>query len=301
MLAWFLPPVLGVVKGTFYSHPVHHSLGGVLAGFVKRSLGDCLEDFSMVMLTPLLLLLLIVPPGRISPRVRRIVLYGFALAFGAPALFEAVGHFAFYYSYLRWVPAVLVLFAAASDLWARNESGPPRWLAFGFGLTLAAAVAVGLPLRLGLALACGRLVPRTEIQNLLRSRITPQDTAFSEYLPFFEVKQIAPVVYDLYSSPALSSTGVPGLDLTTKTKQAVSVMVIRPEERERLGAFFGGQWQPVGGPFGDTQDFGFLTRIPIVGRRFVSYSLQPQNERYQLQVFRRAAAQPPDTRDRDGK
>ena len=70
------------------------------------------------------------------------------------------------------------------------------------------------------------------------------------------------------------------------------MLVIRPQDSTLLTNFFGSQWQSVSGPFGDTQEFSQLARFPLIGRRFASYAAQPQNERYQLQVFRRAVNAP---------
>ena len=287
VLRWFLPPILGVMKGTFYGPAARHSVAGAFIAHLHRTLTSYCEDFSTVLLTPALLLLVTVWRPRLSLAVRKTVGYGLLLAFGAPALFEAVGHFAFYYSYLRYAPAVLVLFAAASDLSAAGGVGPPRGFAPVLAVTLVGAVAVGLPLRLGISVACSHLMPRATIQRTLAAQLAPTDTAFSEYLPFFEVKQLAPVVYHLYSSSVLCPTGLPGADLSGEAKRAVSVLIIRPGQKERLSVFFAGQWAPVTEPFGDTQDFNALVRLPLIGRRFASYAFQPQTERYQVQVFRR--------------
>jgi len=64
-------------------------------------------------------------------------------------------------------------------------------------------------------------------------------------------------------------------------------MVIRPEKLSLMTEFFGGEWQEVSGVFGDNQDFSKLSALPIIGPKFASYATQPQNIRYQMQIFRR--------------
>lgn len=292
MLGWFLPPVLGVMKGTFYWHPARHSIGRIAADYLHRVLVNYGADFSTI--PPALALWLLILPMRkhLDLGVRKLVFFGLVLVFATPALFEAIGHFAFYYSYLLYAPVLIVILAAWSRLGPPHPNGAARWCKPALAASLAAAMAVGLPLRLGLVLSCSRLVPRADIQRFIGAYVSPQDTAFSDYLPFFEVKQIAPVVYHLYSSAALTPTGLPGLDLAPELRQAVSVIIVRPQSKESVSGFFGGQWHAVSEPFGDTQDFSRVTRIPLVGRRFASYPTQPQNERFQLQVFRRIGASP---------
>ena len=80
---------------------------------------------------------------------------------------------------------------------------------------------------------------------------------------------------------------MPGYDLSTRDKGAVSVLIIRPEQKERICNYFGGRWKALTVPFGEMQDFSPLTSLPILGRRFASQAAQPQMARFQVQVFRR--------------
>jgi len=69
----------------------------------------------------------------------------------------------------------------------------------------------------------------------------------------------------------------------------MTVLVIRSTDAESLTKYFGGQWQPLTPPFGDSQDYSKVTSWPMVGRRLASYANQRQTERYQVQIFRRVA------------
>jgi hypothetical protein len=125
------------------------------------------------------------------------------------------------------------------------------------------------------------------VQKIIAAHIRPEDVVFSDYDYFFEVKHVAPSVYDRFCSPLLCPTVVPGRDLSPEQKRSVSVLVIRPNEKDMLTDYFGGKWNPESPPFGDTVDPGRLGRLRWVGPRFVHYLNQRQNERYQLQIFRR--------------
>lgn len=124
---------------------------------------------------------------------------------------------------------------------------------------------------------------------MLRSNINEHDVVLSDHATFFESRQIATVVYDRNYSGTTGNNWVSGgHEFTTEEKGAMTVLVIRGQDATLMTNYFGGNWEPVGPPFGDTQDFSVLGRLPAVGSRFASYSLQPQNERYQLQIFKRA-------------
>ena len=289
VLAHFLPPVLGVMQNTYYAHP-HQSMISKLAMFARQTVIGHLGDFSMAALTPLLVLLATVARKRLTMSMRRLVLYGVVLVFGEHAVFLMVGHFDLYYSYLLFVPTSLFLFAAYSELAAAESAGVCRWIKPAFAVSVAAAVLVGLPMRFGLLAATSKLVPRTEIQGIVASQISSHDVVFSDYATFFEVKQVARTVYYPYCSSVLCPTGVPGRDLSPEEKRSVSVLVIRPADKDRLCAYFGGDWKATSAPFGECQDFSALSRLPVVGERLVHYASQPQNERFQLQVFRRLSS-----------
>lgn len=282
MLRYFLPFVVSIMSGSLSPPSRVRSASATAAELLGFA-----ADFSLLVLIPLLVLLVTAARKRLPPATRKLVLCALVLVFGLPILFQVVGHMRFYYSYLLYVPASLALFAAYSELAAAGAGGVGRWVKPVFAVTVAGAILTGLPLRLGLAMTFSKLVSRAEIQRILASQISSKDVAFSEYLTFFEVKQLAPLVYHFFSSPVLWPTGVPGFDLTAANKRAVSVLVIRPEHKDLLCAYFGGDWKAVTAPFGDTQDWSALTGLPVVGSRFAQHAARWQVERYQVQVFRR--------------
>jgi hypothetical protein len=93
----------------------------------------------------------------------------------------------------------------------------------------------------------------------------------------------------LYSATLLYQRIPGGREFTAEEKKSISVLIIRPERKEFMTNFFGGNWIVVAEPFGDTQDYSKLAGIPLAGSRFTHYATQPQSERYSLQILRRVS------------
>jgi hypothetical protein len=297
VLQYFLLLTIGIL-GKHYAHKTELTLAAKIWKVASNTLLCYEEDFTVLLLTIGLILVLVPAWKRLASATRSLVLYCAILVFGTPALFNLVGHYAFYYSYARVVPATLAFFAVWSSL-LRPPSVPDASKAAGssfarlnwFCLTiLALALAVGLPLRLAMTAMTAKIADRREVQALLRAHIHPEDVVCSDYAYFFEVKRTARRVYDRFCSPALLWTFIPGRDLTPEQKNSVSVLVIRPNEKDFVTAYFGGQWTAESEPFGDSFEPGFLGRLPVLGNRIVHYLNQRQTERYPLQIFRKQGA-----------
>ena len=239
-----------------------------------------------------LVILLAVSWKRLSGGTRRLAIYCVLLAALVAPLFTFAGHFAFYYSYMQFVPLSVALLTVYSELASADVNLRPA-LRGVFATTLIAAIAVGLPLQLALTASTANVAPREDIQRIVRGAIRPDDVVFSDYAYFFEVKRAARAVYDRFCAPALLLSVVPGgRDLTAAQKQSVSVLVIRPAEKEMITGYFGGHWDAVSAPFGDTFEPGFLRRLPLVGNRIIRHLSHWQTERCQFQVFRRLLDSP---------
>jgi len=290
VLSGFHLSVIGLI-GKNYAHSRDSSVAAAFLRMILRTPVNYLSDFSTLALNLGLVILLATGWKRLSSAARRLALYCLLLVLAVPFLFNLVGHYAFYYSYLRFAPATLGLFGVYSAL---VPAGAPvrTGLRFVFFTAVAVAGLVGLPLRLAFTFTFVDPCPRSEIRRIVSSRIHPADVVFSDYASFFEIKEVARLVYDPYFSSTLVPRNVPGLDFTDEEKRAISVLVIRPEQLERLAGFFGGKWSAVSDRFGETQDVGRMARVPIIGSRLAHYAAQPQNERYQLQIFRRSRTSP---------
>ena len=270
--------------------------------FVHTVVVNYFADFSAAVIMMGLALLLALYGKRLAPATRRFAVFSLALFFGVPALFTLVGHYGFYYSYMVFGPALLALLAACAELGVFSpgteiqQNADPRTRrprsyavasAIGFGALFGAA-ALGLPMRLAVAFSTSKLAPRSELQRIVSSQIRSDDVVMTDYRGFFEAKQVARNVYDPWSSYGLMSAARPGHEFSVEEKAKFTALIIPTQEKVAYFDFFGGQWSATCEPFGDTQDFNRLTRLPIIGRRFASYAAQPQVARRQLQVFRRS-------------
>jgi hypothetical protein len=291
-LANFLPQIVGMM-GKRYAHATQISIGVKFQRVVRDVLISYIDDFSTDALLIGLAVLLLLGWKQLSQRARSLSLFCLALVFGAPLLFDILGHWAFYYSYMRFVPASLALFAVVCELagaeHARSTPRTPLLKPVCVG-TVLAAMGVGLPMRLALSLTCTHLASREELLQMIRSQIRSNDVVVSDQAPFFEVKQVAREVYaPSYSAMLFGMHVAGGHEFSAEERRSISVLVLRPERAELWTNYFGGRWQAVSRPFGDTQDFSRLSRLPVIGSRLAHYAAQPQTERYQVQILRRVA------------
>jgi len=174
VLSYFLPIVIGFM-GKHYAHSAHITISAKLFRVLRTTLSCYFEDFTTVLLIFGIIATLAIARSKLSTSTRSLMHYCLIIIFAVPAVFNVVGHYAFYYSYMLFIPALLAPFAGYSEL-ATLPSPESRFslnlLIFGF---IVAAIAVGLPLRIALALSCGKLVSRTEIQRIVHSHINRHD------------------------------------------------------------------------------------------------------------------------------
>lgn len=285
----FLIPIVTGMSGKHYAHGQHLSPVGALLKIAKQTLFAYPDDFSTVFLVGALLCTLPFAWRILDPARRRWVVVSVLLVAAVPAVFNVVGHYAFYYSYMLFVPAALSAAVVASAVF---ESGAAtgwwtRWiLAGGF----AAAILVGLPLRLGLTAVFARFESTPRLREIVATQLRADDVVFSDYLVFFEVKRVVRRVYDPWSSAETMPFHIPGRSFTPEEKARVSALVIRPGQLAQWAGIFGGNWVPVGPEFGDQNDRDAMLRVPVLGAWLARHFSQPQTDRYPVQIFRRAEA-----------
>ena len=78
-------------------------------------------------------------------------------------------------------------------------------------------------------------------------------------------------------------------EFSTEERGQINVMIIPAAESDRMRDYFGGKWEAVSEPFGDTFNLGDATKIPLIGGRLGSYFTSPQGGRQKLQIWRRPA------------
>jgi hypothetical protein len=124
VLVYFLPMVVGWL-GKRYAHAPQLSFSTRLSNVLRDSLASSVDDFTTLALSLGLLVILVIAWKHFSPRSRKFLSFMLLLILATPVLFNLVGHYAFYYSYARFVPAVLAFFAAWSAL-ANDRIGRAR-------------------------------------------------------------------------------------------------------------------------------------------------------------------------------
>jgi hypothetical protein len=224
---------------------------------------------------------------------RRVIACSALTLFTTPLVFNFVGAYAFYYSYTIFIPA-LILFATV----ALCPPGPtPKPNARRLNLAIAAAtltatILVGLPLKLALSSYFATIAPRAEIQRRIVSCINPDDVVYTADACFFDVKPLAKVVYARCSFMDFVGTRVPGRRLTQSEKDNVTKLVVRADQAAFFTDYFGGPWEAVTPPFGDSTRWDRVESLPWLQSKMRTFLDQPQTWRYPLQVFQRASASP---------
>lgn len=289
VLKYFLQLVFGIV-GRPATESSKFTLLERCRPLLEGIIADNLGDFSAAIIFLGVGCAVVVNYRRFSPAEKRLLAFLLTVAMAVPVFFSFTGHFAFYYAYMKFIPQLLALFVACFPSEARLvKCRRQTWLTRFCVTLLIAAALVGLPLRLLVSCLGSKIVSRSEIQRAIAAQVSETDIAFTDFAAFFEVKQRARVVYDAWYSRAFFIQADSAHDFSEDEKRSLTVLVIRAGEVEKLTNFFGGNWVAVTPPFGDTQDYGRLARLPFIGGKFASYAQQPQNERCQFVILRRAA------------
>lgn len=287
MLGHFLVSISSVVG----KHHMHTSDLGVLASLKNvcvASVASYWNDFSALPLFFLLLVLLLVVKAQSIHGMRRLGWITIGWFFGLPVVFNIVGHYAFYYSYMRFLPLALVCVSVAGSIAANAGTVWRRWVRLAVGVAACTSLCVGLPLRIAVTKHFFNLEPRGKIQHTLEQHLLKNDVVFCDYLAFFGVKNICSRVYVPNSSMDLVPYKVPGNRFSEAEKQAVSVLVVRTDRVAVYTNYFPATWTVMAGPFGDSLNRAALDRVPLFRRRLAHHLAQPQVERQPLLILRRA-------------
>jgi hypothetical protein len=302
LLVFFINGVLPNFMGTLFqaaNEQAHFARKASFLGSVPRRMLGALtgpvQDFSCL---PLLLGLVVSWfwfRRRTGPANLPAIAFLFALYVAIPLVFNFTGHFAFYYSYMIYVPLVLAFLHVFDRRPAMPVPG--RDLAFKTVLTCAllGAMLVGLPLRLGLALKFFDIVPRTNYAKIIQAELRPDDVVFAHYTAFFEAKRVAQNVYGPMYGKYLANLTPAAHEFTPEEKQSLTVLIIWKHQFDFFQGYFGGDWVAVSEPFGDSSTLGRSADIPLIGRRMRTHFESPQLQRYKLQIFRRKPAVLPQT------
>ena len=147
-------------------------------GRLKTTLSTYIGDFSCIPLLGLALFW-ICSRGGFNQAARRTIAYLLVLFFAIPLIFTFTAHFAFYYSYMIYVPLVVAFLIVYSQASAEKNGKPGVFAGAAGTLAILGAVLLGLPLRLGLAESFSQILPRAESAKLSRAHIKPDDVIFA--------------------------------------------------------------------------------------------------------------------------
>lgn len=200
-----------------------------------------------------------------------------------PALLNTTSNYGYYYSYLVYIPACLIVLLASDRIHQAKSAAQwqPRYLFLAAAL---AAITAGMPTRIWIALRHINLSSRTAITEEMRHLIRHDDVAVVENAIFFEAKSITPRVFgEFYCRFG---------KITDSEKSSVNVLVIYPKDLNRYASQMGGTWEPQGQPFGDNRIARPDPASPILKRLLERHFSTPQMTRAPLQVYRRDAPSP---------
>ena len=216
-------------------------------------------------------------------RKRVTILFLFVIV--PPLLLNLMGRFGWYYGYMMYVPACLLMVFCHDRVvrQGKRSAAVPNLVLV---LAAAAAIAIGLPKWLILGSYCFDLKAPSEIQRTLRQSIAPADVACCENAMFFQVKSVTPSVYSM--SMFLLSDKLPD-----RERERVNVLVIFPKDAARLTHYFGGEWVPAGPPFGDRRIARPVLPGAFLQKQFDHYLSTSITSREPVQIFRRTTVQKP--------
>lgn len=205
-----------------------------------------------------------------------------------PPLFNFVGNYSFFYSYTLFIPA-LIIFANIAECPSLSESKPIQHR-LGNAVAVATfitAALLGLPLRLAMVAYFTDVTPQPIAQRSVNSKIHADDVVFSDESGFFLAKSVAKVVYTRWSSMDFAQTRVASRTFTPAEKASVTKLLVQPDQVDSFTKFFGGEWEAMAGPFGDSTRWERLENIPWIKGKLKNYFDQGHSRRRQLQIFRR--------------
>lgn len=266
--ATILTKVLSVLNGTWPEYP---------------------RDYSLVILMAGTLLLAVLKWDRLKTGVNwRLVGCSTLILCVTPIFFNFVGNYSFFYAYTLFIPALLI-FASIAGISALSPSNPmlDKLASAVAVMAIVLSSIVGLPLRLGLVWYFTNVSPQTSLQENVNSCINKNDVVYTEESAFFYVKPTAKVVYTRWSSMDFQKTRVPGRTFTQSEKNSLTKLVIQPGQADTFTKFFGGEWEAMAVPFGDSTRWDRVENIPWIKEMLGNYLEQGHTYRRQLQIFRR--------------
>ena len=200
-----------------------------------------------------------------------------------PALLNTTSKYGYYYSYMVYIPACLLLLLTSDRI--RQVEPSAKWRSRYLVYAAAAAITIGLPTRLIIAKTYINASSRAVITNEMQRHIHHDDIALVENAVFFEAKAVTHQIFgEFYFRFG---------KITDSEKSTVNVLVIYPKDFDRYTTQIGGNWEPQGYPFGDTRIAQFDSGSRFFNRLLERHFSSPQMTRAPLQIYRRTTPATP--------
>jgi len=204
---------------------------------------------------------------------RSAALLGIGVFFIIPAVSLAAYSYQIYHYWQVYLPLAICLATAVTH---GNGLFTPSTQRVVVGATVIVIFCLGPGMRLGLASTDLRERSYSHVESLVRENVKSSDIVYADYQAFYPLHQVGALTYYSWY-----------LDVITKPEEdSIDCLVINPDMLPGIQKVLGGQWQPVGPAY--LHENKFHSRL--LNRLFPGY-FQPQtNKKYNLEVYRRIAA-----------
>ena len=218
-----------------------------------------MQDPSLVVMASLMIALLFVTGARravsTNPVVRRLALVAFWMIVVVPAVIFLSHAFPLYYSWMAYVPVVVVA-AFLADL---PEGNPKIAALLSYGIAAGLAIALGIFAQFRIVSSSDAGLAYRNFEKSVREELRPNDDVYVDSAAYFAARSVARQVF----SPTYGNTRlVPGFP----EKDSIDLMVVNrtslPDAKSRLG----GSWEVtrelgVGLPAGSALDLVVARRM----------------------------------------
>ncbi len=210
-------------------------------------------------------------------RLRSPLLFGLTAGVCIPIGMKILGRFPTYYTWMAYIPLAVGVCSAMSK-WRFNFKNPMKLLVLG---SLLLTCSVGLPLQLASAAYYWNDRDYAKVESLVESNVRESDWVYCAHGAYYAAKKKASVVIVVSYSSKL---------LTPQDKEKISVLIIRPDQFERVANMLGGQWYSSGDGISPSKKSFLVFQDLFNKNKRLSDYVRHQNKllsNYDLQVFRR--------------
>jgi hypothetical protein len=202
-------------------------------------------------------------------------LAGLLVGLAVPAALAFTGKYVKYYTWMAVAPMAVAW-------WTQWETNRPGRLARAGALLLVMlGCLAGLPARLGITALEWQARDVSPIDRLVEAEVRPSDRAYCVYEAYYPTKRRATALYlPPYIGDWADHRGAKvAYPMTPAERDAVDVLILKPDVEAATLRFFGGSWSPVGHyAAAPAARFGPLARLGVGSKL------------YDLTVFRRGTS-----------